>query len=175
MNGVQKQNIIQAVKSEKNKENIMKKQMLDALRAKYNADYKQAKLTLDIYLKNAVGIGEHPQHFEEMDKLVDAMATAKDNLMTLNDEYGEGDEPQLILESYGGTESDQMVLVQVRKNNVDQALRVLKKKLQKEGVFREMKENRYFEKPSAKRSRKKAEGTKRVRKNMLKRFEREGY
>ena len=68
-----------------------------------------------------------------------------------------------------------MVLVQVRKNNVDQALRVLKKKLQKEGVFREMKENRNFEKPSAKRSRKKAEGTKRVRKNMLKRFEREGY
>ena len=35
----------------------MKKQMLDALRAKYDADYKQAKLTLDIYLKNAVGIG----------------------------------------------------------------------------------------------------------------------
>ena len=63
-----------------------------------------------------------------------------------------------------------MVLVQVRKNNVDQALRVLKKKLQKEGVFREMKENRYFEKPSAKRSRKKAEGTKRVRKNMLKKY-----
>ena len=64
----------------------MKKQMLDALRAKYNADYKQAKLTLDIYLKNAVGIGEHPQHFEEMDKLVDAMATAKDKLNTLDDE-----------------------------------------------------------------------------------------
>ena len=68
-----------------------------------------------------------------------------------------------------------MVLVQVRKNNVDQALRVLKKKLQKEGVFREIKENRYFENPSAKRSRKKAEGTQRVRKNMLKRLEREGY
>ena len=68
-----------------------------------------------------------------------------------------------------------MVLVQVRKNNVDQALRVLKKKLQKEGVLREIKQNRYFEKPSAKRSRKKAEGTKRVRKDMLKRFEREGY
>ena len=68
-----------------------------------------------------------------------------------------------------------MVLVQVRKNNVDQALRVLKKKLKKEGVLREIKQNRYFEKHSAKRSRKKAEGTKRVRKNMLKRFEREGY
>ena len=56
----------------------MKQQMLDALKLQYNANYKQAKLTLDVYLKNAVGIGEHPQHFEEMDKLVDAMATAKD-------------------------------------------------------------------------------------------------
>ena len=81
----------------------MKEQMLDALRAKYNADYKQAKLTLDIYLKNAVGIGEHPQHFEEMDKLVDAMATAKDNLSVLNDEYGEGDS-EYLNESYGGTD-----------------------------------------------------------------------
>ena len=84
----------------------MKDQMLDALRSKYDADYKQAKLTLDIYLKNAVGIGEHPQHFEEMDKLVDAMATAKDNLMTLNDEYCEGDEPELLNESYGCTDPD---------------------------------------------------------------------
>ena len=41
-----------------------------------------------------------------MDKLVDAMATAKDNLMTLNDEYGEGDEPELLNESYGGTDPD---------------------------------------------------------------------
>ena len=81
----------------------MKAQMLDALRSKYNADYKQAKLTLDIYLKNAVGIGEHPQHFEEMDKLVDAMATAKDNLSVLNDEYGEGDS-EYLNESYGGTD-----------------------------------------------------------------------
>ena len=81
----------------------MKDQMLDALRSKYNADYKQAKLTLDIYLKNAVGIGEHPQHFEEMDKLVDAMATAKDNLSVLNDEYGESDS-EYLNESYGGTD-----------------------------------------------------------------------
>ena len=49
----------------------MKQKMLDALRLRYEADYKQSKLTLDIYLKNAVGIGEHPQHFEEMDKLVE--------------------------------------------------------------------------------------------------------
>ena len=65
----------------------MKEQMLDALRSKYNADYKQAKLTLDIYLKNAVGIGEHPQHFEEMDKLVESMTAARDKLEVLNEEY----------------------------------------------------------------------------------------
>ena len=65
----------------------MKDQMLDALRSKYDADYKQAKLTLDIYLKNAVGIGEHPQHFEEMDKLVESMTAARDKLEVLNDEY----------------------------------------------------------------------------------------
>ena len=47
-----------------------------------------------------------PTEIKEMDKLVDAMATAKDNLMTLNDEYGEGDEPELLNESYGGTDPD---------------------------------------------------------------------
>ena len=54
--------------------------MLDALRLRYEADYKQSKITLDIYLKNAVGIGEHPQHFEEMDKLVDRWLLQKINL-----------------------------------------------------------------------------------------------
>ena len=77
----------------------MKQQMLDALKLQYNANYKQAKLTLDVYLKNAVGIGEHPQHFEEMDKLVDAMATAKDKLNTLDDEYGQR-HPELLNEEY---------------------------------------------------------------------------
>ena len=65
----------------------MKQKMLDALRLRYEADYKQAKLTLDIYLKNAVGIGEHPQHFEEMDKLVESMTAARDKLEVLNEEY----------------------------------------------------------------------------------------
>ena len=65
--------------------------------------------------------------------------------------------------------------VVVKNGNVERAMRTLKKKLQKEGLLRELKQRQFFEKPSAKRSRKKAEGTKRVRKNMLKRFEREGY
>ena len=67
------------------------------------------------------------------------------------------------------------LLVQVRDNNVDQALRVLKKKLQREGVFREMKLRRSYEKPSERRVRERAEAIRRVRKLMRKRMEREGY
>ena len=67
------------------------------------------------------------------------------------------------------------LLVAVRDNNVDQALRVLKKKMQREGLFREMKNRRAFEKPSERRARETAESTRRVRKLMRKRMEREGY
>mgnify|MGYP005740481173 CR=1 FL=1 len=42
-------------------------QMLDALRAKYEAQYKEAEVTLKVYANNPVAIGEHPQHIEEMD------------------------------------------------------------------------------------------------------------
>jgi small subunit ribosomal protein S21 len=66
------------------------------------------------------------------------------------------------------------VQVLVRDNNVDQALRVLKKKLQREGVFREMKLRRNYEKPSEKRAREKAEAIRRARKVERKRKEREG-
>ena len=62
----------------------------------------------------------------------------------------------------------------VRDNNVDGALRVLKKKMQREGVFREMKLRRQYEKPSEKRAREKAEGVRRYRKAMRKRMERLG-
>ena len=65
--------------------------------------------------------------------------------------------------------------VSVRDNNVDQALRVLKKKMQREGMFREMKNRRAYEKPSERRAREMAESTRRVRKLMRKRLEREGY
>jgi small subunit ribosomal protein S21 len=67
------------------------------------------------------------------------------------------------------------VLVQVRDNNVDQALRALKKKLQREGVFREMKLRRHYEKPSEKKTREKAESVRRFRKVMRKRLEKEGF
>lgn len=65
--------------------------------------------------------------------------------------------------------------VSVRDNNVDQALRVLKKKMQREGIYREMKLRRHFEKKSIKKAREKAEAVRRFRKLMRKRFDREGY
>ena len=63
--------------------------------------------------------------------------------------------------------------VVVRDNNVDQALRALKKKLQREGVFREMKLRNYYEKPSEKKARQKAEAVRRARKLARKRAQRE--
>ena len=66
------------------------------------------------------------------------------------------------------------MLVQVRDNNVEQALRALKKKLQREGVFREMKLRGHYEKPSVKKAREKAESVRRARKMQRKRMQREG-
>ncbi len=64
--------------------------------------------------------------------------------------------------------------VLVRDNNVDQALRVLKKKMQREGVFREMRRRRFYEKPSDKTSREKTEAIRRHRKLARKQAIREG-
>ncbi len=77
-----------------------------------------------------------------------------------------GDEPAL------GQEDNVQVLV--RDNNVDQALRALKKKMQREGIFREMKMRGHYEKPSEKRAREKAEAVRRARKLARKRAQREG-
>lgn len=68
-----------------------------------------------------------------------------------------------------------LVTVTVRDNNVDQALRVLKKKMQREGIFREMKMRRDFEKPSVKKAREKAESIRRARKMDRKRKDRDGF
>jgi len=62
----------------------------------------------------------------------------------------------------------------VRDNNVDQALKVLKRKLQREGVFRELKRKKFFEKPSERKAREKSEAIRRVRKLARKRAQREG-
>jgi len=63
----------------------------------------------------------------------------------------------------------------VRDNDVGQALRILKKKMQREGLFREMKRRRSYEKPSERAARERAEGVRRRRKALRKRMEREGY
>ena len=65
----------------------MKYRMIDALKSKYEAAYKEASTTLEIYLTKPVAIGEHPQHFEEMDKLISAMADAQDKIDTLKKEF----------------------------------------------------------------------------------------
>ncbi len=64
--------------------------------------------------------------------------------------------------------------VVVRDNNVDQALKALKRKMQREGVFRELKRRRHYEKPSEKRVREKAEAISRARKLTRKKLQREG-
>src|SRR5712672_1801321 len=72
------------------------------------------------------------------------------------------------------TEEVCCVQVLVRDNNVDQALKALKKKMQREGIFREMKLRGHYEKPSEKKAREKAEAIRRARKLARKKMQREG-
>ena len=58
-----------------------------ALIKKYESDISSAYATLIVYFDNPVGIGEHPQHLEEMNKLVCQIATAEDNLQALNKHF----------------------------------------------------------------------------------------
>ena len=67
-----------------------------------------------------------------------------------------------------------VIKIEVKDNNIEQALRALKKKLQREGVFREMKLKQHFEKPSVKKAREKAEAVRRARKLARKKMIREG-
>ena len=60
------------------------KNLLSALKLKYTSEIQCAQATLQIYITNPVGIGEHPQHLEEMDKLIDTITTNQDKLDTLN-------------------------------------------------------------------------------------------
>ena len=58
-----------------------------ALEKKYESDIASAKATMIIYFDNPVAIGEHPQHIEEMDKLVDKIASAEDKTKALNKHF----------------------------------------------------------------------------------------
>jgi len=63
----------------------MRRAILDALRLKYEAEIAEADATANIYLDNSVGIGEHPQHIEEVNKQIDRIAQAKEKLAVLEE------------------------------------------------------------------------------------------
>ena len=65
--------------------------MYNALRLKYEAQREEARSTLLVYFNNPVGIGEHPQHIEEMDKLMGNMVDAQDKLDMLTKEFSDFD------------------------------------------------------------------------------------
>ena len=63
----------------------MRRAVLDALRARYEAEIAEADATANIYLENSVGIGEHPQHIEEVNKQIEKIANAKEKLGVLDE------------------------------------------------------------------------------------------
>ncbi len=63
----------------------MRRAILDALRARYEAEIAEADATINIYLEHPVAIGEHPQHIEEVNKLVDKIAQAKEKIEVLEE------------------------------------------------------------------------------------------
>ena len=75
-------------------EMLIKSVLLDALEARYESQIAEADAIIKIYLENSVGIGEHPQHIEEIDKLFDKIATAQERLEVLEDfrEQQQGEE-----------------------------------------------------------------------------------
>lgn len=67
--------------------NEISKTMYTALKLKYQADFAESKASMLVYLNNPVGIGEHPQHVEEMDKLIAKMVDAHDKFTLLEKEF----------------------------------------------------------------------------------------
>ena len=63
----------------------MRRAILNALRTRYEAEIAEADATVNIYLSNSVGIGEHPQHIDEVNKLVDKIAQAKEKIEVLDE------------------------------------------------------------------------------------------
>ena len=63
----------------------MRREILEALRARYGAEIAEADATANIFLDNSVGIGEHPQHIEEVNKQIEKIANAKEKLDVLDE------------------------------------------------------------------------------------------
>ena len=64
---------------------MLRQAIIDALEDRYNAQISEADATMKIYLEHSVGIGEHPQHIDEIDKLVDKIAQAEEKLKILQE------------------------------------------------------------------------------------------
>ena len=83
--------------------NPLGKALVQALARRYESKIMEAGATLQIYLTNPVGIGEHPQHLDEMDKLLETMASSHDKLMMLRRNFSDdGSTP----ENAGGVSED---------------------------------------------------------------------
>ncbi len=67
--------------------------LIKAMRKKYEADMESALATIDIYLNNSVGIGEHPQHIQEIDKLLSNYCAAKEKLESLVKHFDDSEIP----------------------------------------------------------------------------------
>jgi len=63
----------------------MRRAILEALKARYEAEIAEADATINIYLDNPVAIGEHPQHIEEVNKLIEKIANAKEKIDVLDE------------------------------------------------------------------------------------------
>ena len=71
---------------------LIKSVLLDALEARYESQIAEADAIIKIYLENSVGIGEHPQHLEEIDKQLDKISQAEEKLDALEDFYEQKEE-----------------------------------------------------------------------------------
>jgi hypothetical protein len=67
----------------------VKSALIKALEDKYNAQISEADATIKIYFENSVGIGEHPQHVDEVDKLIEKIANAEEKLIILKEFYND--------------------------------------------------------------------------------------
>ncbi len=72
---------------------MIRDKLIRALRKKYEADMEAALATIDIYLANSIGIGEHPQHIQEIDKLLSNYCSAKEKFESLIRHYDDGEIP----------------------------------------------------------------------------------
>ncbi len=64
---------------------MLRRAIIEALEDRYNAQISEADATIKIYLEHSVGIGEHPQHIDEIDKLIEKIANAEEKLKTLKE------------------------------------------------------------------------------------------